>query len=125
MPPEVGDPAHQPVKRVDLAHQMAFAEPADRRIAGHGADGGESMGDQRRLGAHARGRGGRLAAGMAAAHDDDIVIARSSARILRMAGLLAQTARHASILTTDVSDRNVFHVKHRSPRPAVPALRAK
>ena len=34
-----------------------FAEPADRRIAGHGADRGESMGDQRGFRAHARGRG--------------------------------------------------------------------
>ena len=29
----VGGAAHQPVERVDLAHQMALAEPADRRIA--------------------------------------------------------------------------------------------
>ena len=27
----IGDPAHQPVQRVDLADQMALAEPADRR----------------------------------------------------------------------------------------------
>ncbi len=51
----VGDPAHQPVKRIDLAHQMALAEPANGRIAGHLADGGEAMGDQRRVGAEARG----------------------------------------------------------------------
>ncbi len=35
----VGDPAHQAVQRVDLAHQMALAEAADGRIAGHLADG--------------------------------------------------------------------------------------
>ena len=29
----VGGPAHDPVQRVDLAHQMAFAQAADRRIA--------------------------------------------------------------------------------------------
>ena len=44
----VGDAAHQPVERVDLAHQMALAEPADRRIAGHRADGREAVRDQRR-----------------------------------------------------------------------------
>ena len=37
----IGDAAHQAVERIDLAHQMALAEPADGRIAGHGADGRE------------------------------------------------------------------------------------
>ena len=31
--------AHEAVERVDLAHEMALSEPADRRIARHGADG--------------------------------------------------------------------------------------
>ena len=35
----VGHPPHQPVQRIDLAHQMALAEPADGRVAGHLADG--------------------------------------------------------------------------------------
>ena len=68
----IGDAAHQAVERVDLADQMAFAEPADGGIAGHGADGGEAMGDQRRARAHARGGGRRLTAGMAAADDNHI-----------------------------------------------------
>ena len=34
----VGGAAHQPVERVDLAHEVALAEPADRRVAGHLAD---------------------------------------------------------------------------------------
>ncbi len=68
----VGDAAHQPVEGIDLAHQMALAEPADGRVAGHLADGREAVGDERRPGAQARGRGRGLAAGMAAADDDDI-----------------------------------------------------
>ena len=68
----VGDPAHEAVEGVDLADEMAFAEAANGGIAGHFADRGEAVGDQRGLRAHARrGRGG-LAAGMAAADDDDI-----------------------------------------------------
>ena len=35
----IGDPAHQPVQRIDLAHQMALAHPADGGIAGHLAQG--------------------------------------------------------------------------------------
>ncbi len=65
-------PPHQAIQRIDLAHQMALAEPADGRIAGHLADGGEPVRHQRRARAHA-GRGSRsLAAGMAAADDDDV-----------------------------------------------------
>ena len=44
----VGDAAHQAVQSIDFPHQMAFAEAADGRIAGHGADGGESVRHQRR-----------------------------------------------------------------------------
>ena len=64
--------AHEAVKRVDLADEMAFAETADRGIAGHGADGREPVGDERRARAHARGGGRGLAAGMAATDDDHI-----------------------------------------------------
>ena len=68
----VGDPAHQAVERVDLADQMALAEPADRRIAGHGADGREPMRHQRGFRAHARRRGRGFTAGVAAADHDDV-----------------------------------------------------
>ncbi len=68
----VGDPAHQAVERVDLADQMALAEPADGRIARHRADGRELVGHQRSRRAHARGRGRGLTAGVAAADDDDV-----------------------------------------------------
>ena len=68
----VGHPAHQPVERIDLADQMALAEPADRRVARHRADGREAVGDERGSRAHARGRGRSLAARVPAADDDDI-----------------------------------------------------
>ena len=42
----IGDAAHQPVQRIDLAHQMTLAESADGRIAGHLADRREAMGHQ-------------------------------------------------------------------------------
>ena len=73
MPAGIGHPAHQPVERVDLAHEMALPKPADGRIAGHLADRGEAMRDERRLGAHPRRSRRRLAAGMAAADHDHVV----------------------------------------------------
>ena len=75
MPGGVGHPAHQPVERIDLAHQMALAQAADGRVAGHLADRVAAVGEQKRPRAQARGGRGGLAAGMAAAHDDDIEIA--------------------------------------------------
>ena len=68
----VGGARHHAVERVDLAHQMAFAEAADRRVAGHFADRRETMGDERGRCAGARRRGRGLAARMAAADDNDV-----------------------------------------------------
>ena len=71
----IGDAAHQSVQRVYLAHQMAFADAADGGIAGHLAQGGEFVRQQKGFGAGAGGCRGSFAAGMAAADDDDIVSA--------------------------------------------------
>ena len=68
----IGHPPHQAVQRIDLAHQVALAEPADGRVARHLADGGEAVRHQRRARAHAGRRSRRLAAGMAAADNDDV-----------------------------------------------------
>jgi hypothetical protein len=65
--------AHDAVQRVDLAHQVAFGEAADRRVARHLADRRAGMRQQRGAGADPRrGRGG-LAAGMPAADHDDVI----------------------------------------------------
>ena len=74
MPAAIGRAPHHAVERVDLADQMALAEAADGRVAGHLADGLGLVGQQRRARAAARGRRRRLAAGMAAADDDDVVM---------------------------------------------------
>ena len=68
----VDHPAHQPVERIDLADQVAFAEPADRRVARHRTDSIEAMGHQRRARAHARGGRRGLAAGVPAPNHDDV-----------------------------------------------------
>ena len=68
----IGDAAHQAIQGIDLADQMTLAETADGGIAGHGADGRETMGHQGSLRAHPRSRARGFAAGMAAADDDDV-----------------------------------------------------
>ena len=44
-----GGAAHHPVQRVGLAHQMALAQAANRRVARHFADCGGPVGGERRL----------------------------------------------------------------------------
>ena len=72
MPAASATRAHQAVQRIDLAHQMPLAEPADSRVAGHLTDGGELVRHERRARAHACGRSRSLAAGMAAADNDHV-----------------------------------------------------
>jgi len=69
---DVSDTAHQAVERIDFPDQMALPEPANRRIARHGADRCESMRDQCRLRAHTRRRGRGFTAGVAAANHNDV-----------------------------------------------------
>ena len=88
----VDRPAHEAVERVDLAHQMPLAEPADRRVARHLADRLALMGEQQRARPDPRRRRRRLAPGMPAADHDDIVISRTIAHgdvMYRRAGRLS------------------------------------
>ena len=70
----VGDAPHDPVKGINLAHEMAFSKPANGRIARHDPDPGLGQRDQSGSCAHARrGRRG-IRARMTAAHDDNVEI---------------------------------------------------
>jgi hypothetical protein len=68
----IGGARHQPVEDVELANQMALADPADRRVAAHLAEVFGAEADQADASAAARRRCRRLAAGMTAANDQDI-----------------------------------------------------
>ena len=82
----IGHMAHEAVQSIDFPHQMAFAEAADGRIAGHGADGGESVRHQGRLRAHTGGRGRGFTAGMAAANHDNVELSPHFAAVIAEAG---------------------------------------
>ena len=68
----VGGARHHAIERVDLAHQMALAQAADCRVAGHLADRRETVRDQRGRRATARRRGRGFASRMAPADDNDV-----------------------------------------------------
>ena len=65
--------AHLAAERIELAHEMAFARAADRRVAGHQGNIIHRERRQKRPAADARSSQRRLHAGMASANDDDIV----------------------------------------------------
>jgi hypothetical protein len=68
----IGHLTHEAVQSVDFSDQMAFAEAADGRIAGHGANSRESVCHQGRLRAHTGASGRGFTAGMAAANHDNV-----------------------------------------------------
>jgi hypothetical protein len=63
----IGHPPHHAVHRIDLAHQVPFAQAADGRIAGHHPDAITRQRDKRGTCTHPRGRVRRFRPGMAAA----------------------------------------------------------
>ena len=89
--------AHDTVERVDLAHQVALAEPADRRIAGHFADGFELMGHEQRPRTPPRRGGGRFAACMAPANDNDVEPAHALSNRPKRAVRQVRAPRHGHV----------------------------
>jgi hypothetical protein len=69
----IGGLGHRPAQRVDLAHQVTLADPADRRVAAHLADGFDVVGQQQRARTAACRRQGGLGPGVAAADHDHVV----------------------------------------------------
>lgn len=68
----VSGPAHDAIEGIDFPHEMAFPEPANRRIAGHDADPVPTQRDQSCPSAQTRGGMRRFGTGMATADHDDI-----------------------------------------------------
>src|SRR5690349_7191182 len=68
----VGGEGHRAAERVYFLHEVALADAADRRVAGHLPERLDAVRKQQGPPAHARGSEGGLGAGMAAADDDDV-----------------------------------------------------
>ena len=71
----IGGAAHDPAEGVDLAHDGALRDAADGGVTAHLPDGIESGRQQQGARAESGGHSGGFGAGVAAADDDDIVIA--------------------------------------------------
>jgi hypothetical protein len=68
----VGGDRHRATHGVDFLDQVALADTADGRVAGHLPQGLDVVGEQQGLLPHAGGSERRLGAGVAAADDDDV-----------------------------------------------------
>ncbi len=69
----IGGFAHNAIERINLADQMALADAPNCGVAGHRADAGAIMGQEKGARAHARRNASSLGAGVAAADDDNVV----------------------------------------------------
>ena len=69
----VGRMGHQPPQGIHFLNQMPLADAANGRVAAHGAQGVDIVGQQQGARAHARRRQGRFGARVTAADDDDLV----------------------------------------------------
>jgi hypothetical protein len=83
----VGHDSHDAAERVDLAHEVALGDPADRGIAGHLRDQIPVHREQACLQSHTRGGHGSLAAGMTRADHDNVKL-RFAAHSSSLAGAL-------------------------------------
>ena len=117
MPAAVRRAAHHAVQRVDLAHDVALAEAADRRVARHLADAVEAMRDQRRARAHAVRRQRGLGAGMAAADHDDVEAAMFHVKqsLLAEAEALRRHVEHG--LYIHLADQEIKRAQRRAAAP--------
>jgi hypothetical protein len=68
----VSYPTHHAIEGIDLAHEMAFAQATNSRVAGHFPYGFNPVGHKAGVRAGARSRCRRLAASVSAANYDDI-----------------------------------------------------
>src|SRR5512141_3230204 len=72
-PGSVDVPPHLSAQRVDLPHEVPLRQPADRRVARHEADGVRVDRQEEGGASHSRRGERRLAAGVPASDDDDVV----------------------------------------------------
>ncbi len=72
----ISSTCHGAIERIDLFDQMAFADTADGRVAGHLSKGLDVMGQQQCLGTDASRRQRSLRTGMTATNYDYIKVVR-------------------------------------------------
>jgi hypothetical protein len=85
----IGRDGHRATEGIDFLDQVPFANPADRRVAGHLPEGFDVVGQQQRRPSSARGGQRSLGACMATADNDDI----ETTRVLHQIGTVRAQSR--------------------------------
>jgi hypothetical protein len=70
----ISSPANNPIKCIDFAYEVPFAQTANRRITAHRPDGFEIEAYQTSTRAHTGGCAGRLDTGVTTADNEDIKV---------------------------------------------------
>jgi hypothetical protein len=118
----IGSARDQPVEGIDLAHEMPFTQPSNRRVARHGADRIPAEAYQRGAGAQAR-RGGRsLATGMSASNDHNIKASRHGHALIDLGRFctVPRGTQGSSLSDAECAEQPVEHILH--PDPAGDAI---
>jgi hypothetical protein len=68
----IGHPAHEPIKGIDLAHQMTLAQTPDGGVAGHLTKCFKPVGQEEGSRSKTCSSGGGLTSRMSTADDDDV-----------------------------------------------------
>ncbi len=68
---QISRPCHYAIQGINLAHQMAFSQATDGRVAGHDPDLVLIQADEKCLNTHTRSSGSRFHACMSPADNDD------------------------------------------------------
>ena len=109
----VGDDTCHTAQRVDLPHDLPLRHPADGGIAGHVCQLGHIHREQQRPRPHPGRRRGRLAAGVSAAYDDNIVIELHTHSRLAFSISLSPSTKGTSATDSSVSSESTL----RTPAP--------
>ncbi len=99
---------HRAAQGVHFLDEMPLADPSDRGIAGHLAEGLDTVGEQKRVAAHAGARERGFGAGVTAAHHDDV---ETVLEIHGLKGVKGAAAPRRKEFTAGRSREPLFHVK--------------
>ena len=114
----VRHPAHEPAQRVELAHEVALAEAADRRVAAQPRHVLAAMADQRHLQPEPRRRRRRFAARVSGAHHHHVEAHPASVRTRGQAAGLSRggmgRARRSARPETGVEGSHPFERAQRA-----------
>ena len=111
--PGIGSARDDPVKGINLAHQVPFAQSSNRRIAAHRSNRIKIETHQRNMRTHPRSRSRSFDPGMAPADNDDIELLHNGSGLRASRRKVGTGFRRSAI--QPARHRRMFHVEQSFP----------